>query len=156
MEEAKRGRPSIYNETILEKAREYLELCQDEEVEKSKSGRGGNEFVEYKIKAKLPTKGGLARYLGVSRDTLYEWSKEYKEFSYIMEELGAEQEDRLINMGLSGEYNPTISKVLLTKHGYREGQDVTSNDSTLNIKFAPIFNGELSNTTQETGDYNKI
>lgn len=111
------GRPTTYSEEMLTKSREYIELCQDDEIERE-SKQGG---TVYKLKAKLPTKGGLARHLGVSRDTLYEWSKHHTDFSDIMEELGAEQEDRLINNGLSGDYNPTIAKVLLTKHGYREG-----------------------------------
>ncbi len=64
-------------------------------------------------------------YLHVNRDTLYEWEKANKEFSDIMGELRAIQADRLVNKGLSGDYNPTIAKVLLTKHGYRDSQEVT-------------------------------
>lgn len=121
------GRPLEYDKSFVDKAKEYLDSCQDEEVEQEKR----ENFVTYKTKAKLPTKGGLAVYLDVSRDTLYDWASKYQEFSYIMEKLGAIQEERLINSGLSGDYNPTISKVLLTKHGYREGQDITSNDKTI-------------------------
>lgn len=114
------ARPTLYTEEILTKAREYILACKDDEIEReSKQGQ-----TVYKLKAKLPTKGGLARYLGVSRDTLYEWSSVHEEFSDIMEELGAEQEDRLINNGLSGDYNPTIAKVLLTKHGYADKQEI--------------------------------
>lgn len=115
------GRPTLYSEEMLTKAREYIESCQDKEVERE--GRG--DSVIYKIQAKLPTRGGLARYLGVARSTLYEWAEQHQDFSDIMEELGSEQEDRLINNGLSGDYNPTIAKVLLTKHGYREGIEQT-------------------------------
>lgn len=124
------ARPVEYNETYLIKANEYITLCEDKEVEQSL----GNDRVEYKTKVKLPTKGGLANHLDVNRDTLYDWSSKYPEFSDIMERLGAEQEDRLINNGLSGDYNPTIAKVLLTKHGYREGvdTDITSKGKELN------------------------
>lgn len=80
---------------------------------------------------KIPTKGGLAVHLKVSRDTLYAWARENQDFSDIMEYLGALQEDRLINKGLSGEYSQTLAKVLLTKHGYREGFDATTNDKDL-------------------------
>lgn len=126
------GRPTEYNEDILKKANEYLLSCEDEEIE-----RGSEERPVYSVKVKIPTKGGLAVALGVSRETLYQWAKEKPEFSDIMERLGAEQEERLINNGLSGDYNPTIAKVLLTKHGYREGIDQTTNDKELPT---PIIN----------------
>lgn len=126
MEETKHpgGRPTIYSEEILQKAEDYLSKCQDEEVEQEKK----EGWTTYKIKAKLPTIEGLARHLSVNRDTVYSWCKEHQEFSDIIEDLRSEQADRLINMGLSGDYNSTIAKVLLTKHGYRDAldSDVTS------------------------------
>ena len=123
------GRPTEYNEGVLEMARTYLESCQDtnrsveEKLEPQPQGGSLKRANEKRLKVSLPTKGGLARYLGVARETLYDWSSKYGEFSDIMEQLGAEQEDRLINNGLSGDYNPTIAKVLLTKHGYRDAVD---------------------------------
>lgn len=142
------ARPPIYNEEILKMAEEYLLSCEDEEIEK-----GTDERPIYHIRVKLPTKGGLANYLGVSRETLYDWAKKYPEFSDIMERLGAEQEDKLINNGLSGDYNPTIAKVLLTKHGYREGVDQTTNDKELPtpILYVPTDNSNKENNpTEET------
>lgn len=120
------GRPLEYSDEIITKANQYIESCNDEEVPAN-----AENGTRSRVNVKIPTKGGLAMYLNVSRDTLYDWSSKYEEFSYIMEKLGANQEDRLINNGLSGNYNPTISKVLLTKHGYREGVDNTSNGNTI-------------------------
>lgn len=127
------GRPLIYSQEILDLANQYLDECEDEEVQKVKQSNEekGYEMYENKIKVRLPSKGGLAVRLGVRRETLYAWAKEYEEFSNIMERLGAIQEERLINSGLSGSYNSTITKVLLTKHGYREGIDNTTNDKDL-------------------------
>lgn len=124
------GRPTLYSEVMVAKAKEYLASCHDEEIEK-----GTEDRPVYGLKVKLPTKGGLAIYLGVSRDTLYEWAKDYKDFSDIMEAVGAEQEDKLINNGLSGSYNSTIAKVLLTKHGYRDAtdSDLTSGGKAIQV-----------------------
>lgn len=127
------GRPTEYNQSFVERAKEYLTSCKDFEGEK-------------KLKVNIPTKGGLAVYLDVARETLYDWASKYPEFSDIMEKVGAEQENRLINNGLSGDYNPTIAKVLLTKHGYREGIDQTTNDKELPT---PILNVSRNNSVQE-------
>ncbi len=119
------GRPTLYTPELLVKAKEYIDSCTDEMV-----------GTVPKLKVRLPNKGGLARHLDVSRETLYAWAKEYPEFSDIMEQMGAKQEDALINNGISGDYNPTISKVLLTKHGYTDKTetDITSKGESLNDK----------------------
>lgn len=135
------GRPPIYGEEILEKAREYLEICKDTEEDKENN---------IKKKVKLPSIGGMAVYLGVRRETLHAWDKNYLEFSNIMEELRAIQEERLINNGLSGEYSPTITKVILTKHGYREGIDQTTNDKDIPIPIMPINTNALRSNNSDT------
>lgn len=126
----KGGRPPIYNKQIISKAKEYLKSCKDEEVQKVKQENEEKGYVMYEnvFNVKIPTKGGLAVALNIARDTLYDWASKYKEFSDIMERLGAEQEERLINNGLSGRYNSTLSKVLLSKHGYREGLEHSGED----------------------------
>ena len=67
-------------------------------------------------------------HLGISRATVYDWKEKYPEFSDIIEKLQSVQADRLLLNGLSGDYNPVIAKVLLTKHGYREGIEQTGKD----------------------------
>lgn len=79
---------------------------------------------------RLPNIGGLAVYLDIARDTIYDWKKKHPDFSYIVEKILAEQENRLVNGGISGDYNATISKVMMTKHGYREGHDLSNPDGS--------------------------
>jgi len=122
------GRPTDYSKEILIKTREYLDLCEDSIIEYHKTRGDKSDTYDRIVKVKLPSIEGLAFHLKINRDTIYEWCKVHKEFSDIIEELKAKQAEELINKGLSGDYNPTIAKVLLTKHGYREGTELTGAD----------------------------
>ena len=124
------GRPTKYGPEILKQTQKYLDLCVDgyERVLQSKKKR--SVMYTHKFRVKLPTYGGLARFLKINRDTVFDWAKKHKEFSDLIGDLMGEQEDRLINNGISGDYNPTIAKVLLTKHGYREGHEHANPDGT--------------------------
>lgn len=103
------GRPSELAE-CLEKAREYL--------------NGGYESVGEVI----PNIAGLACYLGKARSTVYEYAEKSKEFSDILEAILSLQESKLLNNGLKGDFNSTIAKLILTKHGYTDKQEVTGAD----------------------------
>lgn len=119
------ARPTIYNEQILVDTQAYLDKCVDFPADRE---------TGVPKKVNLPTIEGLAYHLGIHKDTIYEWRKEKPEFSELIDKLLHKQADSLISNGLSGEYNPTIAKVLLTKHGYREGieTDITTNGETIN------------------------
>lgn len=117
------GRPIEYNYIELKPFIEeyFIESCDiDEDKENN-----------IKKKVNIPSIEGLCLKLNIAKDTLYRWEKEYEEFSYDIDRVRKEQAKRLLNKGLSGEYNPTIAKVLLTKHGYREGVDTTTNDKDI-------------------------
>lgn len=107
------SRPTECVPEIIELAKAYINSCEDTETT-----------------VKIPTIEGLALYLQISRKTLYNWEDSNEEFLHIMEELRHKQADRLLNNGLSGRYNSTISKVILTKHGYREGIEQTGKEGT--------------------------
>lgn len=131
----KRGQPTLYSKEVLGWAREYIDEAQDENLQlvRQANSEKGYEMYENKLKVNLPTIEGLALHLNVNRDTLYEWEKIHKEFSDILAHLRAEQAKRLIDNGLSGDYNPVIAKLLLMKHGYAEKTetDLTSKGEKL-------------------------
>lgn len=100
------GRPTKYSEETLKVAREYLKNY----------ARHGD---------KIPSIAGLSVLLGIRRETLHVWAKEEgkEEFSNILGEILSMQEKVLINKGLSGDFNPTIVKLVLGKHGYHEKRE---------------------------------
>lgn len=136
METKKLGRPTEYSQEIIEKTLEYLSNC----------GVFTDPDTGKIISVNLPSIEGLAYEIKVSKNTLYEWEKKHTELKDVMDDLRAKQAQFLINNGLSGTFNPTITKVILTKHGYREGIDQTTNDKELPT---PILNGVFSNNSTE-------
>lgn len=117
------GRPEEYKEEYIAKVDEYLESRQDEEVHvvKQANSEKGYEMFDNKLKVKLPTIEGFARFIDVSKKSLYNWEKEYPEFLHALDKIRTEQQERLINQGLSGGYNPTIAKLILSSnHGMAE------------------------------------
>ncbi|MHB8484056.1 MAG: terminase small subunit [Nitrospiria bacterium] len=106
------GRPTKYGPVIIERTKEYRDIKRpnDDEV--------------------VPSIEGLSVYIKIARSTIYEWigQGDKKEFSDIVADILANQGKALINNGLSGKFAPTITKVILTKHGYREGIEQTGKD----------------------------
>jgi len=122
------GQPTKYFKEVLSDAEEYLDKCCDDEV-KIKKKNGKNVMV---IGINLPSIAGLALHLNVNRDTLYEWSKKHKKFSDTLKKILLTQEQRLLNGGLSGRYNPTIAKLgLSTNHGYVEKTKDASGEKSI-------------------------
>lgn len=124
------GRPTSYTEDITTRAQEYLDSCIDE-IKQVVTGES-EKFTTYKEKVvvKIPSIEGLARFLNISKDTIYQWEQIHPTFSDVLNALRSEQADRLINMGLSGDYNPVISRMLLSKHGYAERTELTGADGS--------------------------
>jgi len=139
------GRPIEYKEEYIDKVDEYLELHQDEEVQVVKQSSEKYEMFDNKLKVKLPTLKGFALFIRVNESTLYEWDKHYPEFSKSLDKIRTEQYNRLINSGLSGDYNSTIAKLILSSnHGMRERTDTTTNDKELPTPIMKL-DGILSN-----------
>jgi hypothetical protein len=99
------GRPTAYNEQLLENARKYLE--------------------EYESHGDMiPSNEGLCDVIKINRSTLYRWrDEEGKEaFKDILDAINRKQQRVLINKGLSNDFNSAITKLVLGKHGYHEKQ----------------------------------
>lgn len=102
------GRPTEYSQEKLDLAMAYL-------------GGGWEDEGDA-----VPQIAGLAIAMGISRETAYEWAThdDKKAYSDIFTRVKALQERRLVNRGLSGDFNPAITKMMLTKHGYSDRQEI--------------------------------
>ena len=98
------GRPTKYTPELLTMSREYAD-----------TGYAENDEL-------FPSHVGLCLYVGIGKSTAYDWAKEddKAEFSDIFDEIMMKQELTLVKNSITGEYNSTIAKVMLTKHGYSD------------------------------------
>lgn len=149
------ARPLEYSEDIIKKTEEYLDLCQDVEDEFHKTRGEKSDSYERVLRVKLPSIEGLALYLEVTRPTIYDWKTRFPEFSYIVDKLLAKQAELLINNGVGGLYNHSIAKLLLTKHGYVERNELTGKDGEkleLGVVILPKKDESTLETSTQTGD----
>lgn len=121
------GRPSKFSPGMVKLGYEYLDECklgtQYVRVVVSHVKKKGKDVPVYGTKKsfKFPMLEGLALHLGVHKDTIQEWKKAHADFSVLVGDLLSLQAVFLAENGLSGEWNATLAKVFLSKHGYREG-----------------------------------
>lgn len=108
------ARPTKYNKELLAKAKDYL--------------------VNYdQYDHAIPSEAGLSDVLGVTRETLNQWSKdeEKKEFSDTLRKIKNKQELVTVNKGLKGDFNAAITKLILHNHGYSDKQEVEQSGVTV-------------------------
>lgn len=106
---AKMGAPTKYNEDMLESTKTYIDGA-------------------YEISGEvIPTIAGLSLFLELCEDTLHVWKNEdgKEDFSLLIKKLKAKQKSILIAKGLLGDFNSTIAKLILHKHGYSEKKEVS-------------------------------
>ena len=97
------GRPTKYTPELIRKTEEYLENWKD-------------------YGHKIPTMSGLSQVIDVTRERIAIWrqDKNKQEFSRMISRLMSMQETQLLDNGLDGTFNPSITKLVLSKHGYHD------------------------------------
>ena len=105
------------------------------------------------VEEELPCIEGLALYAGVSRSTLYRWRDEIEDksqdddikiqkyqyrFLDEIERILATQAKQLMNNGLNGKYNASITKLMLNQHGIVEKEKVEQ-DTTIIVETVKQF-----------------
>lgn len=107
------ARPTDYTSELLDRAEDYLENCPDV----------------------VHTVVGLCLHIGIAKSTCYRWIEEGKlEFKDIVDTVADLQEKKLVTNGLTNEFNASITKLLLTKHGYTDKveTDITTKGKSIN------------------------
>ena len=112
------GRSTEYTEKHNEKAKDYIANLPEGQV--------------------IQSIAGLAVYLGVSRSTVYKWRDENEDFSDTLEHLLDNQEVAAVNNGLTGEFNATITKLILANHGYSEKQEIEQTTNFAVVSDTPL------------------
>lgn len=101
------GRPTEYTDEIAAQAWDYVE-----------------NYAEHGHA--VPSVVGLCRVIDRARSTVYGWAEdESKQFSDILDAINENQQLVTFNKALKGDYNATIAKLLLGKHGYHDKADTT-------------------------------
>jgi len=115
------ARPTKYTEDTPKQVLEYL-------------GQWMNEDA-------VPSIEGLADFLDVNKTTLYEWDNKHPEFSNVLDKVRNKQARILFNGSLKGDLNASISKLMLTKHGYSDKQqtDSVSSDGSMSPTEKVVF-----------------
>lgn len=110
----KGGRPTKLTDELIAKAEMYL--------------------VDYMSNDDIvPSVAGLSCYLDVAKSSIYKYRDESPRFSDTLERIESLQEKMLLKGGLMGDFNPTITKLMMSNHGYSEKQQVdnTSSDGSM-------------------------
>ena len=110
------GRPLSYRRKHLALAKDYLENYKE-------------------LGDVIPSVAGLSAYLEKSEDAIYDWVKQDidPKFSELIKRIRSVRHRDLLNGGLKGSMNPSITKLcLVSKHGYSENNQQDSG-VTINV-----------------------
>ena len=74
----------------------------------------------------------MCLHIGIAKSTCYRWIEEGKlEFKDIVDTVADLQEQKLVTNGLTNEFNASITKLMLTKHGYSDKVESTNTNIEL-------------------------
>lgn len=96
----------------------------------------------------VPSVAGLACYLGVTRKTIYNHKDKNERLLHTLEMIEQIQEKLLLKGGLLGDFNPTITKLMMSNHGYSDKAQIDNVSSDGSMKptvielVAPKFDDE--------------
>lgn len=126
------GRPTKYNPALQAEADRYVMDWSDFDA--------------------IPSRVGLCCFLGIHKQTSYEWSEIHPKFSDTCKTVEAMQERTAVNKGITGEFNPTITKLVLANHGYHEKSAIDHQSTDGSMKPVERITIEVLDASKNTGD----
>lgn len=107
-------RSTKYNDEVLAKTKDYL-----------------HNYEKYDHL--FPSIVGLSSVLGIAKSTISSWKHDddKQEFSDTLEQIKDQQHLTLLNKGLTGEFNASITKLMLHNFGYSDKQKIQSDQSDM-------------------------
>jgi len=106
-----RGQPTKSKpEGVADQVEQYLKSLKDEYDKNGKL-----------VYVDLPTAEKFAKFLNISRDTLYSYSQSSDKYRHALERIKEEQKDQLLGRGLAKSISEAIARLMLvTNHGMKE------------------------------------
>lgn len=101
--------PDFHPEAIVEYFRARFDQIED--AVKVTTDKGQVSFVAKPVRP--PTMAGFAAEIGVRRETLWAWSKQYEQFDEALGLCKAMQEALLVELGTLGALNPAVTNFTL-------------------------------------------
>lgn len=121
------ARPTKYKRKYCKMLLDFFNIAPySVKVETITTKSGATVEKEVLISNDLPTLAGFAKKIGVHRDSLHQWSKDYKEFSDSIKRAKEMQENILVTNGLKGLYAAPFA-IFTAKNilGWRDKLDIT-------------------------------
>jgi len=122
---AKVGRPPKYTEDMPQKLMDYFDkpLFTTEIVQQA-TASGKIVEIEQKVPCLPPFVEGFCDEMDISKQTFYRWVKENSQFSDAFNKVKAKQAQKLVTHALLGNYNSSISKLILANcTDYKEDKE---------------------------------
>ena len=119
------GQPTKYNDEVLTKSEQYLKTYDE-------------------LGDVVPTAAGLADFLSVCKATLYNWADANPKFLDMLGRMNQKQERVLLANGLLKNFDSGITKLMLSKQGYSDRQEIDHTTKGDKVQSIPIhdFSGE--------------
>lgn len=129
----KGGRPTKYKASYCQELIKFFDIEPWEEREINHYKGEDVSWTDVKLLPnRMPTLGKFAKFIGVNRDTVYEWAKKHKEFSGAFMCAKEIRKEWLIDGGLAGVFPPASFKFVAIN--VTDMTDKREEDLDVNIK----------------------